>query len=138
MRKLLILMTVSVISCTNNTKEINLSSDISKAEKLTDTLYSDIKKKDYGTISKMLDKEIKKENFSKVFVVKDSALGNFESYKIDKIETERNTFDKISKVVYVITAQVQYEKRNALETITFTKDSIDNIWLSGYTYKSKL
>lgn len=138
MKKILFLVAVLVVSCTTTTKESNSSVDISKAKELTNNFYQNISNKEYIQILNMLDNKIKRENFIKVFSIKDSVLGKFENYQIDDVQTERNDVDGISKVVYKVVTKTQYEKKNANETITFTKDSTNNYKLSGYVYKSKL
>jgi len=133
------IFTLCLISCNFNKTSINRKSDKIDAEKVTDELYSYIKKKDFTRAEKLFSDQFyavtNRAGLHDIFQKTNKTLGDYEGREL--LDWKTNIIvGTNSKSEYFFVYEVKYQKFKAKETIVMFKEDDGVIRIVSYNVSS--
>lgn len=134
-----LIFTLCLISCNFNATNVNDESDKIDAEKVTEELYSYIKKKDFTRAEKLFSDQFyavtSKAGLHDIFQKTNKTLGNYEERELLDWKTSIIVGTN-SKSEYFFVYEVKYQKFKAKETIVMFKEDDGVIRIVSYNVSS--
>lgn len=139
-RIILALLTLSIMtSCHYNSQYLNREEDKNEAEQVTNKLYDFLKSKNYEGTNDLFSKKFfevtDKEKLLKIYAMTNEKLGDLITTEVESWETKVVKGSNPSSN-YVLVYKNKYERFEARETITLTKEEDGQIRILGYNINS--